>query len=144
MSHDNDELVDPCPPVILPPDVVFPVRVDVPICGLLLRDAEDLADLNRYLNDIRRIPQRKKTVREPDPDGDATFATFLWLDEQRKAGKFVAYPGQWVVGIDTRILGIGPDADEIIQRALEADPTLRTERVVVIDIPDPKDFILTR
>jgi hypothetical protein len=106
---------------------------------LLLRDAEDLDDLNRLLNDIRRIPRREKPVREPDPVSDAAFATYFWLDERIKAGDFNAYPGQYVYAADKRGLGIGADADEVVGRTMEADPALRFEQIIAIRVPDPND-----
>jgi hypothetical protein len=134
--------VDPCPLVELPAGTSFPVRVDVPITGLLLRDAEDLKDLNRYLDDIRRIPRRDKTKPQRDPDEEAVMATYFWLDEQRQAGAFEAYRGQYIVAADKKILGIGPDTEEIVRKAMETDPALRRERIIAIDLPTLDQLIL--
>lgn len=145
MSHDNDAFVDPCPPVVLPPGTSFPHRVDVPITGLLLRDADDLADLNQYLNDIRRIAQREKTVCKPDPLADEAIATYFWLESRIQAGEFAAYPGQYVIGAEKRVLSIALDCDAAIDQAKEANPALGFEQIVAIRVPDPNEpFILTR
>ena len=86
MAHDTDAFVDPCPPVTLPPGATFPITVDVPIRGLLLRDADDLASLNRALADVRRIPQRDKTVEERDPVDFEAVGTYFWLEKRIQAG----------------------------------------------------------
>ena len=135
MAPDAETPADVCPPVTLPPDSSFPAPVDVHIQGLLLRDAEDLADLNRLLGEIRRIPRREKVVRELDP----AFATFLWLHDRVQAGEFDAYPGQYVVGSERRVLGIGPDTEVIVRQAMEADPTLGFDRIVAVRVPDPNE-----
>jgi hypothetical protein len=137
MSRDTDAFVDPCPPVALPPDTVFPVRVDVPIRGLLLRDADDLKDLNRALNDIRRIPQHDKTVPERDPIEAEAVATYFWLSNRIQAGEFAAYPGQYVAGAEKRVVGIDPDCEEAVKKGLEANPTLSVEQIIVVHVPDP-------
>ena len=43
--------------------------------------------------------------------------------------------GDHIVATDGRILGYGPDADEVFRRVLEAEPALRDARIVGYDVP---------
>jgi hypothetical protein len=138
MAHDTDAFVGPCPPVTLPQDATFPVLIDVPIRGLLLRDAEDLKRLNRSLAEIRGIPQFEKGGREPpDPIVDAAMATYWWLEERVQAGEFAAYPGQYIAAAEKQVRGIGPDCESAVEQAMKADPSLDFVQIIVIHVPDP-------
>ena len=146
MLPDTDTLIDPCPPVILPPGSSFPVTVDVPIQGLLLRDADDLARLNRLLADIRRLSRRPAPEpRERDPEVEEAVATYFWLDARIQAGEFADYPGQYVVAARKRVCGVAPEEEGVVEQAMKDDPTLGFQHFIAIRVPDPNDLsFLTR
>jgi hypothetical protein len=68
---------------------------------------------------------------------DEAVATYFWLDNRIQAGEFAAYPGQYVVGAEKQVIGIGPTCEEAIGRAMEANPSLVFEQIVAIHVPDP-------
>jgi hypothetical protein len=47
--------------------------------------------------------------------------------------------GDHVLATDGRILGFGPDSDEVYRRVIEAEPALRNARIVQVTVP-PRDF----
>ena len=61
-----------------------------------------------------------------------------WIREQLGKG-LKAEPGDHILATDGRILGVGPDRDEILRRVVEAEPALRNARLVGYDIP-PRDY----
>ncbi|MCE9561243.1 MAG: hypothetical protein K8U57_04235 [Planctomycetes bacterium] len=90
--------------------------------------------------------------RESDPDGFPTYPGFgsaddvqarirllQWIPVQLAAEGLELQVGDYVLATDGRILGFGPDFEELNRRIEAAEPEMRNARVVVIRIP-PRDY----
>jgi hypothetical protein len=70
-----------------------------------------------------------------DADALARMKLFDWILAQLAEGKVRAEPGDHILATDGRILGVGPDSDELFRRVIEAEPALRHARIVEHTIP---------
>lgn len=69
-----------------------------------------------------------------DDDVHARILLLDWLRSQ--IGVTVRpEPGDWVLATDGRVLGHGPDPDEVYDRVVEAEPALRNARIVQCKVP---------
>lgn len=76
----------------------------------------------------------------PPGEVQARIRLLMWINDQIAAGVIDPPAGDRVLATDGRILGHGPDADEVERQAMEADPSLRTARVVASKVA-PADWV---
>lgn len=65
-----------------------------------------------------------------DEDTQARIRLIEWIGEQLGEGKVEVRPGDYVLATEWRILGVGPDLEELNRRAEEAEPAIARARVV--------------
>jgi len=58
-----------------------------------------------------------------------------WVSTQLGPSGIEANVGDHVLATDGRILGFGPDSDDVYRRVTEAEPALRNARIVQFTIP---------
>jgi hypothetical protein len=77
----------------------------------------------------------------PDPfdaeseEVQARIRLLDWVIAQIGTDAIAPRVGDYVLATDGRILGVGPDLDELDRRVLAAEPELRTARLVAYRVP---------
>lgn len=93
-----------------------------------------------------RLPESEFPASAGWPDypgfgsDDDVHARILLLDWLRSQIGVTVHPkvGDWVLATDGRVLGFGPDPDELERQLWEKEPELRNARVVQCQIPPPE------
>jgi hypothetical protein len=88
------------------------------------------------------------TVSElPQPDGWPAYPGFGSDEDALARMQLLAWisgqigvtihpkPGDHILATDGRVLGVGPDSDELFRQVIEADPALQNVRIVEYTVP---------
>jgi hypothetical protein len=70
-----------------------------------------------------------------EEDSLARIRLLDWICQQIWEGKVEVKVGDYVLATDGRILGVGPDATELHDRVVAAEPALQNARLVAYFVP---------
>lgn len=82
------------------------------------------------------VPATPPTVH---PDTKAAMADWGWLNDEYNKGRWVEYMGEYIAVGDRRLLGHGPDPNELRER-VKRESGVPPSRIVLSYIQSPDDL----
>lgn len=79
----------------------------------------------------------------PEPaeaDGDAMFASVVWVHQQRSAGHLERYEGMYIMVLGEQILDADRDSDQLAIRIEKLGGSIPLGRAVMQYVPRPEDW----
>ena len=77
-------------------------------------------------------------------DGDAMFASILWYENQRAAGKFKEYERKHIAILGEKIIAAAPSMEELSRQLDALGDSINRMRVVIKYVPSPDDLVIYR